>query len=232
MLNSLKMQQLETWLQQSVSGRHLLWQEKKLFRNIVARVFGYHALQLGLPQIDYLHGTKHVLEHTFAADVFFLPFADNSIDLIVCPHIFEFIPQYHYLLQECYRILAPNGTLLISAFNHHAIFKALFSYKRQFRHSRFMNLEILTAQLQTLNFSITGGNFIGYTPPIEKYQLASRLSCLDKVGNRWLPSMANVFTLRATKQVIPHNLIGLGKSRINPAFFPQLGSSNACEINK
>jgi SAM-dependent methyltransferase len=234
MKSTMQTKNLEKWLLQSDSGRHILSLERVFYHKTVARIFGYYALQLGLANIDYLHGNKinnkYIINQTLKSDLYFLPFADNSIDLIICPHILECTSNYHYLLQECYRILIPGGTMLISAFSHSALFKPLFSYKPEFNSIKFINLEILKAQLHTLNFSISGGSFLSYTPPIEWRNLTTKLSFLEQAGNRWLPSLANIFTLTITKLVIPQNLSPAHQAKNILITQQQLGTNPACKI--
>ena len=59
----------------------------------IADVFGFNALQLGLPQCDFLHASRIPLRQKAAeagtADVLCelaaLPFASNSTDLVILP---------------------------------------------------------------------------------------------------------------------------------------------------
>ena len=71
-------------------GNYLLAREMAYFETAIADIFGFHALQIGLPMHDFLQGSritaKHVLDldepaHLYA-DPAYLPFAENSIDLI------------------------------------------------------------------------------------------------------------------------------------------------------
>lgn len=46
-----------------------------------------------------------------------LPFATESIDTVVLPHVLEFVPDRHQVLREVERILKPEGRLLILGLN-------------------------------------------------------------------------------------------------------------------
>jgi ubiquinone/menaquinone biosynthesis C-methylase UbiE len=46
-----------------------------------------------------------------------LPFAANSIDLAVMPHVLESHDNPHQILREVERILIPDGQLVITGFN-------------------------------------------------------------------------------------------------------------------
>lgn len=45
---------------------------------------------------------------------FDLPFANHSIDHLICSEVLEHIVDYHLVLDEIYRVLKPGGTLCIS----------------------------------------------------------------------------------------------------------------------
>lgn len=207
---------MQKWFSITDCGRYILRHEKLFYHNVVARVFGYYSLQIEFPQINFLQGNKisnhYVLNKHIKSELTFLPFADNSIDLIICPHVLEFTPNYHYLLQECYRVLIPNGKIIFTCFNNSSIFKAMLKSQKPFKNSSFINLNIIKSQLNTLNFDIEGGKFFCYVPPINNKKILSTLSCMEKLGDRWIPTLANVFAIVATKKLVTHTLI---KSKIS-----------------
>jgi SAM-dependent methyltransferase len=127
----------------SPQGRYVLdWEQQHLDR-AVADIFGYHALQLGLPEVDALRENRMPLRFC-AADRLHddapdgeaadgaprahcqltvlnryeeLPFATHSIDLVVMPHILEFASEPHQVLREVDRVLVPEGHVVITGFN-------------------------------------------------------------------------------------------------------------------
>jgi SAM-dependent methyltransferase len=50
-----------------------------------------------------------------AADSMFLPFADNSVDLIICNHVYEHVPDAVRLFSEIFRVLDDNGMCYFGA---------------------------------------------------------------------------------------------------------------------
>src|SRR5262245_48590029 len=78
-------------------GSHVLDWERGQFDHATEDVFGYRAVQAGLPSIDFLRGNRIpfrfsvALEHgaTLAADPMQLPLANQSVDLLVLPHALE-----------------------------------------------------------------------------------------------------------------------------------------------
>ena len=106
----------------SPPGRYVLEWEQQHLDAAVGDTFGYHALQLGLPEIDALRENRMLLRfcasdrlldatryhetsdtgHTNVAVINRyeeLPFASQSIDLVVMPHILEFADEPHQVLR-------------------------------------------------------------------------------------------------------------------------------------
>ncbi len=100
----------------------------------VADVFGYHAVQLGLPAIDALRNNR--MPHRWVAgdtwqplaeagpggtalhcEFDALPFPAASIDLMVLPHTLELARDPHHTLREVERVLVPEGRVVITGFN-------------------------------------------------------------------------------------------------------------------
>src|SRR5437867_11667174 len=101
-------------------GRYLLAREQSYFDRTVADIFGFHALQVGLPECPFLSQSRIVsrwtLDYdtpaTLIADPHFLPFAENALDLIVMPHALEFTDNPHLMLREAYRVIRPEGQIV------------------------------------------------------------------------------------------------------------------------
>lgn len=224
-----KLNELQQWLLNTSFGRNILSTEEAFYHNNVQNIFGYYALQIGLTKIDFLSknkiSAKYILETDLKCDLRFLPFDTNSIDLIICPHTLEFIDDYHLFLQECYRVLIPNGKIIINNFNPKSQF-GLFGQKNNdfFKQANFINVNKLQQQLYTLNFNICGGKFFNYLPPFSNDNHLSYLEFLNKIGDRWFPTFANCYALVASKELVTPTLIG-AKRQFNPqtVFEPNLG---------
>jgi SAM-dependent methyltransferase len=117
---------LQAWLQ-SPPGRNLLAWERAQMDLAVADIFGFHALQLGLPQLDALAANRMphrwLASNTPAANAHFLtdysalPFAAHSLDLVVLPHSLELTDDPHTALREVERVLVPEGRVVICGLN-------------------------------------------------------------------------------------------------------------------
>ena len=117
---------LDAWLQLP-AGQYVKRWEENLFDQLTPDIFGYHALQVGLPQIDALRASR--MPHRWIAqeeagrsfgnprvavlhDFAEFPFASQSLDLVVLPHVLEFAEEPHQILREVERILIPEGRVI------------------------------------------------------------------------------------------------------------------------
>ncbi len=120
-------------------GRYVLAWEQAHLDTAVADLFGFHALQLGLPELDALRAnrmphrwlsTESATTPTASAeaplprvgislrcDFDALPFDTNSLDLVVLPHALELARDPHLALREVERVLVPEGRVVIVGFN-------------------------------------------------------------------------------------------------------------------
>ncbi len=234
----LTLSNLQQWFLTTPLGASVLKTEEIFYHNNLRNIFGYYSLQVALPQINFLQGNKissqYGIDRDVHCDTRFLPFATDSIDLIVCPHTLEFTANYHYFLQECYRVLIPKGKIIISNFNQKSLF-GLFGKSNDFlKHINYVSLNTLSQQLTTLNFQICGGKFFGYYPPLNNKNHLKQLAFLDKIGDRWLPTFANSYGIIASKEIITPTFIK-PKLRVTPKgeFAPSLGiAGNRLDLYK
>src|SRR5580765_3727795 len=118
---------LQDWFE-TPAGRYLRCWEQAQFDEAVADVFGYHALQLGLPEIEALRANR--MPHrwlaspsgagapaTLVADFAALPFPANSLDPLALPHALELSPDPHATLREAERVLVPEGRVIVCGLN-------------------------------------------------------------------------------------------------------------------
>ncbi|HEY8908056.1 MAG TPA: methyltransferase domain-containing protein, partial [Rhodoferax sp.] len=113
-------------------GQYLLAWEREQIAQAVGDVFGFHALQLGLPELDALEANR--MPHrwlatqteaelkissraAFVTEFFALPFPANSLDLLVLPHTLELTADPHGALREVERVLVPEGRVVICGLN-------------------------------------------------------------------------------------------------------------------
>jgi SAM-dependent methyltransferase len=250
---------LQNWLK-TPPGQYLLAWEHAQFERVVADIFGYHALQLGLPALNALQASRiphrwvaspylpesvdidainniaiypaniyasdeidainlDIGEHhidvgkiAFFTEFEALPFAENSLDLLILPHSLELSPDPHATLREAERVLVPEGKLIICGFNPLSLWG--FKQKRSHLYKRLNFGELYLPEagemiayrrlrdwLRLLNFDVEPGHFGCYRPAVRSAGMLQRFAWIDKLGKRYWPILGAVYFVVAVKRV-------------------------------
>ncbi len=194
-------------------GQYLLEREQNYYDQAVANVFGYHAMQIGLPQYPFLQANRMPLQFCVAAEEGaavlaapdFLPIETNSIDLVLLPHILEFSSNPHQILREVQRVLMPEGHVIICGFNPRSLWglRGLFgSIEDNFPwRGNFIARPRLKDWLALLDFEITEDRLCCYAPPFSQEKWLKRFSFMEAAGDRWWQFAGGVYFLTAVKRV-------------------------------
>lgn len=255
--------ELGLWLR-TPPGRYLLAWEQERLDEAVADLFGFHALQVGLPEIDALRCNR--MPHRWVAsdtldvpepiglpapddpvmqgpapvalhcDPDALPFADQSLDLVVLPHTLEQAADPHQALAEVARVLRPEGRVVIVGLNP----VSLWGVRQRLGHARlrlaggprslflprageFIGYWRARDWLRLLGFHVESGRFGCWRPPVASERWLQRFAWMDRVGSHWWPVFGAVYCLVAVKRVRGMRLVGLARQeRITPKVAPVL----------
>jgi SAM-dependent methyltransferase len=200
-------------------GRYVLGWEHGQFDAAVEDVFGYNAVQLGLPGLDFLRESRIPLKVRagiepgcgLRSEHVQLPVASQSVDLVALPHVLEFSVQPHAILREAERILIPEGSIVISGFNPLSLWGAARTLgweREQFPwRGRFIGLLRLKDWLSLLGFELTGGRFGCYAPPFAQARWLERSAFMEKAGDRWWPICGALYVVRAVKRNVGMRLV-------------------------
>jgi len=221
---SLSVKSLSEWFA-TPQGGYVLVREQAFFDRTVGDMFGFNALQLGLPKHDFLRSSRMPLrligDGQGDAQVRLsgneLPFDCNSLDLVLMPHMLEFAEHPHQILREVERVLMPEGNLIISGFNPRSLWGLKntlgglrFIRKKQQDYpwnGNFIALSRLKDWLALLGFEVMGGRFAAYAPPFRQAKWLDRFAFMEKVGGRWWAVSGGVYFLYAVKRVHGMRLI-------------------------
>ncbi|MDM0116180.1 methyltransferase domain-containing protein [Variovorax sp. J22R133] len=214
---------LQEWFE-TPPGRYLLGWEQSQFDEAVSDVFGYHALQLGLAEVNALRTNRMphrwfandrpspVRRATLLTDYAALPFPANSLDLIVLPHALELSPDPHATLREVERVLVPEGRVVICGLNPTSLWGMRQRRAHLYRRLGFGELFLPEAGefigywrmrdwLRLLSFEVESGRFGVYRPAVRSQRWLDRSRWLDKAGERWWPIFGAVYFIVAVKRV-------------------------------
>lgn len=218
--------ELGQWLN-SPPGRYVQRWEQKQIDGMVTNVFGYHAIQIGLPQCDFLQanripfrGCTHVVVDTslgrsgmVVCDPENLPFDSQSIDLLILPHVLECSTDPHQVLREVERVLMPEGRVVISGFNPWSLWGAreripgldpLMPVPADMQ----VSLNRLKDWFRLLSLDLDRGRFGCYAPACLEKTWLDRWSFMEKAGDRWWPVCGAVYVVSAVKRVVSPRLVG------------------------
>src|SRR6195256_5270347 len=193
-------------------GSYVLGWELAQYDSAVDDVFGFRAVQVGLPEVDFLRQNRIGFRFSLAlepgaavaADPLQLPLASQSVDLIALPHVLESHENPHEVLREAERVLMPEGQLVISGFNSASLWRLrqVFSFDRAPPwDAKYIGLLRLREWLRLLGFEINGGMFGCYAPPFRQQRWLERFAFMEKAGARWWPIAGGIYVVRAVKRV-------------------------------
>ena len=257
-------------------GRYLLDWERQAIDAAVADVFGFHALQLGLPEFDALRANR--MPHRWLAqphapaadaplgppvdvadaprgvalhcDLDALPFANQSLDLVVLPHALEFARDPHHTLREVERVLVPEGRVVIVGFNPHSLWGLRQLIGRAGQRLRmqgdrdpsqlflpragdFIAHRRLADWLRLLGFELSGSRFGCYRPALKSEPWLERCAWMEAAGERSWPVFGAVYLVQAVKRVRGMRLIGLARNKAaKPRAAPAVVSHKHREVEE
>jgi len=220
----------DKWLETPPGAYVRAW-EQACLDTMVADIFGFNALQIGMPQIDALLANR--MPHQWLADtrthprsvegsrqvaVTFdsaeLPFASNSMDLVVLPHVLEFAAEPHQVLREVERVLIPEGQVIICGFNPASLWGLRQVTGRLTRShylpkaGEFISMPRIKDWLKLLNMGVSHSHFGCYAPACRTERWLERYNFMDRAGVKYWPYLGAVYTVQAIKRVKGMRLIG------------------------
>ena len=196
--------------------------EAEHFDLMVADLFGYHAVQVGLGGVDLLRNNRIPVRvrcdsggsrdvRMLLAEPEVLPFEANSVDLLLLPHVLEFAALPHQVLREVERVLVPEGRVIVSGFNPLSLWGVRRFAQRRNKHypweGQYLSVRRLKDWLKLLSFDVHGAHFGCYAPPLGQDKWLARCRFMDRIGKRWWPVCGGVYVLQAVKRVHGMRLI-------------------------
>jgi len=200
-------------------GQYLVQREQIYHDQAVADIFGYNAVQLGLLEHDLLRASRIPFRFragqekgvAVRAEATQLPFASQTIDLLLLPHMLEFSAHPHQILREAERVLMPEGQIIISGYNPFSLWglwRSLPYNRRAYPWTgRFIGLSRLKDWLALLGFEVVGGRMCCYAPPLQNENWLRKFAFMEAAGDRWWALAGGVYFIQARKRVHSMRLI-------------------------
>ena len=219
----------------SPPGRYLLAWEQARLDEAVVDVFGYQSLQLGMPMLEGLRTNR--MPHRWLAvgndpapapdapwpwtpdlhaHAVALPFADNSLDLVVLPHTLELSHDPHAALREVARVLVPEGRVVLCGLNPASLWGLRRQRARLYQQLGSNAVQVpgagegegewigpwrLRDWLRLLNFDVDDTVFGCFRPAVRTEKWLQRWRGIETVGARCWPILGAAYFMVAIKRV-------------------------------
>ena len=244
------------------AGRYVTQWESQVLGQWVGDVFGYYAIQLGhhgriACLRDNRCSERYALEqgqndaHLSSPDAddevrsldvpdfAVLPFASDSIDLVVLPHTLDEHPDPHGVLREAYRVLRAEGRMIILGFNPLSLWGAQakycswrasgvhsFGFYPSLPHPP-IQIGRIKDWIELLNCDVVRGAYGCYAPFVQSERWQTRWHWMEDAGDRWWGFAGAVYALMVVKRVYSPTLVGLiNEKKSNKKWVAQVATSS------
>jgi SAM-dependent methyltransferase len=235
-------QQWDNWLEK-FPGKMVLDAEKKILPSILAQFYGTQSLLIGSPrQLELLKSSvipnqvllspllsRHPPKNIFGIEsgLHDLPIASGSVDLVLLPHILEYIDNPRQALAEACRIVKPQGHIVIFGFNPYSLWgiKKLWSREKHPPWSgNFFSASFIKESLALSDFELIKHKTFLYRPPVNAENFYNRLKFMEWLGRKLCLPMGGIYLIVAQAKVIPLTPIKLTwKQKLSDVRLPVIG---------
>ena len=200
------------------TGQFLFNELEERISPILSTSFGYYSLQIGCPLIAERLQQSCRVKHQFTLDDVrssakvhanpsMLPIATDSVDLVILMHHLSNTTEPHAVLREAFRILIPEGKLVIIDFNPLSFWGLRNFFQAWLEHvpfkGHFYTARRIDDWMRLLGFDQERVFRVGYLPPIQKTSVTRHLSWLEKGMRNWLPALGAINLMVYTKNISP-----------------------------
>jgi SAM-dependent methyltransferase len=157
-------------------------------------------------------------------DEYDLPLIESAVDLALVVHGLELSNSPIEMLQEIWRVMAPQGRLILVVPNRRGLWASFdsspFGYGQPFSRTQLGGL------LKEAQFSIQTWTYALQMPPFSKSFILKSAAAVEKAGEWLAPRLAGVIIVEAVKQVYAFSS-GKKAKRLMPGLRPALLPSPA-----
>lgn len=150
-----------------------------------------------------------------------LPFVDNEFDHVLVMHGLEFCDHSEELLAESWRVLKPDGRILVMTPNRTGPWSRVdrTPFGRGQPYSSFQ----LTKLLRDEDFMVLDTDYALFVPPSERKWVLSLSRTFENIGHRWWPFVGGVVMVEGRKDMYGGHVVRISdkirksKDALNPA---------------
>lgn len=128
-----------------------------------------------------------------------LPLPDNFVDSMIVVHGLEMADRAHLMLREMWRVLSPEGRVVIVVPNRRGVWARTdvtpFGYGRPYSRGQLEKL------LVDAMFTPTAWDHALFMPPLYRNAFLRSAIAWERIGARFTPGFSGVIVVEATKEV-------------------------------
>jgi SAM-dependent methyltransferase len=128
-----------------------------------------------------------------------LPFGDGTFDRIFLLHALEEADSPRLLMREAWRVLAPEGRIIIAAANRKSFWS--INEAEAFGHGRPWTRKQLITFLNDSLFQVTASTTAVHMPPLNWRLITSAAKSWERVGELVTPALGGVVLVEAVKRL-------------------------------
>jgi SAM-dependent methyltransferase len=141
-----------------------------------------------------------------------LPLPDNSVERLLAIHCLEGAERVRPLLREMWRVLAPDGRVMLVVPNRRSMWARLDS--TPFGHGRPYSRGQLERLLKDALFTPVEWTFALHMPPFDRRFILRSAARFERLGTRVTPTFGGVIIVEAKKEVAGPIGAGLKAQRV------------------
>jgi len=208
---------IDDWYQ-SDTGKYLFCELQDKLGPVLATTFGYYSLQIGCTGMAKPIQDNCRIKHQFTLDLptsradvrahaALLPVASDSVDLVILMHHLSNTVEPHAILREVFRVLIPEGKLIIIDFNPVSLWGLRHFFQSWLEqvpwNGHYYTAGRLNDWMHLLGFDLNKHDRLGYMPPIQRASVTSHSGWFEKGMRNWLPLFGALNLLVYSKNISP-----------------------------
>ncbi len=204
-------------------GQQFAQVEKAMLDDVLPTLFGYHLIQIGqycdeallqaskVSHCSIMHTSNQAVipsmtDSHLSGQPHALPFASDSVDVVILNHVLEFSLYPHHVLREVERILVPEGHVVIMMFNPWSLWsihRLLLRWRKLPPWcGQFIGATRSKDWLALLSFEVSDSRGYFFRPALQHSALMERLGWFESLGQRFWPILGGGYMLVARKKTV------------------------------
>ncbi len=132
-----------------------------------------------------------------------LPLAEHSVDLALLFHTLDYCENPHRVLRQVSQVMNPEGVIVLTGFHPFSLWGARHKIGPKYPpfDARFISRSQVQDWFALLGFQPLRGCMINYQFAQLNTHWRNKLDFMDKLGERWWPTLGAVYVLVVKKKV-------------------------------